>query len=700
MRAGREEVLHEVARLVLALRLAHGHAFEALAAAVLRAVFAGERALDVAAVAERDDGRLVRDEVGDGNLALLRGEVRAPRRGVLRLHGEDLFLDDGQHTLLAGEDVHEVANGREDRVVVVLRLLPVERGELVETQLEDVVDLFVREDVFVTDDAGLIANEDADGLRGGGGEFVSLDPLARFVAVGGVSDDLDEVVQPVEREEVGLELLGVALGHGLEVARAADDDFPPVLDVNEERVLDVEQPRAAVVDGEHVHREGRLERGVLVEVVDDDLRPRVALQVDDDARVLVRLVADAADFRQNFLVGQFGDARDEVRTVHGEGNLGDDELLATGLGFLHAHLAAHLHGAASGVEVVPRALHAVNGAPGGEVRPFDQAHQRFDGDGGVVDECAHAIDHFAEVVRRNVGGHADGDARAAIDEQVREGARQHCRLGALAVVVRDEVDGVLVHVVHEDRAERGELRLGVTHGGRGIAFHRAEVALTTDENVPHGPRLRHVHERGVDRLVTVRVVVTHRLADDLGALHFLPVRPHTKFAHGKQNAPLRGLQAVPRVRQRPGNDDGHRIVEERRLHFLLHRDGLDAGIGLRCGGRWWCVGIAHGSGKWPSLQRNNSFSRMKRATGAAQPPDAVEYGTEARLPRRMCPVTSPGVDRLHRPSSTGAVKIVSPTSEWQARDWQARADTSGVAAFKRNQIEWEGAAANSSNVDS
>ena len=50
------------------------------------------------------------------------------------------------------------------------------------------------------------------------------------------------------------------------------------------------------------------QRGVLVEIVDDDLRIAVALQLDDDARVLVRLVAHRGDVGEDLLVHQIGDA--------------------------------------------------------------------------------------------------------------------------------------------------------------------------------------------------------------------------------------------------------------------------------------------------------------------------------------------------------------------------------------------------------
>ena len=63
------------------------------------------------------------------------------------------------------------------------------------------------------------------------------------------------------------------------------------------------------------------------------------------------------------------------------------------------------------------------------------------------------------------------------------------------VVVRDEIDRVLVHVLHQRRAEMRQARLGVTHGRRRIVFDGAEVALAIDQPFAHRPRLRHVDER-------------------------------------------------------------------------------------------------------------------------------------------------------------------------------------------------------------
>ena len=70
----------------------------------------------------------------------------------------------------------------------------------------------------------------------------------------------------------------------------------------------------------------------------------------------------------------------------------------------------------------------------------------------IVDQRDAGVDHLAEIVRRDVGRHADGDAAGAVDQQIGEARRQHHRLALGAVVVRAEIDGVLVDVLEQRHA--------------------------------------------------------------------------------------------------------------------------------------------------------------------------------------------------------------------------------------------------------
>jgi hypothetical protein len=84
-------------------------------------------------------------------------------------------------------------------------------------------------------------------------------------------------------------------------------------------------------------------------------------------------------------------------------------------------------------------------------------------------------------VRRDVRRHADGDARGAVDEQVRHLRRQDERLLRRVVEVRDEVDGLAVDVGEQLLRESRQPALGVAVGGGGIAVDGTEVALPVDQ---------------------------------------------------------------------------------------------------------------------------------------------------------------------------------------------------------------------------
>ena len=145
-------------------------------------------------------------------------------------------------------------------------------------------------------------------------------------------------------------------------------------------------------------------------------------------------------------------------------------------------------------------------------------HQGFGADRRVVDVGAAGGEDFAEVVRRDVGRHADRDPAGAVDQDVGEARGQDHRLGPRRVVIGREIDRVLVDVAEQEVGDLGQPRLGVAFGRRRIRVHRAEIALAVDQRHAHRPALGHPGEGVVDRLVAVRVIVTHRVADDLGRL--------------------------------------------------------------------------------------------------------------------------------------------------------------------------------------
>ena len=197
----------------------------------------------------------------------------------------------------------------------------------------------------------------------------------------------------------------------------------------------------------------------------------------------------------------------------------------------------------------------------------------------IVDQRHAGIDHLAEIVRRDVGRHADRDAARAVDQQVREARRQDDRLVLVAVVVLLEVDGVFVDILEQRHRGLGQARFRVAHRRRRIVVDRAEIALPVDQRQAHREILRHAHERIVDRLVAVRVIFAHHVADDARRLHVLLVGRVALLVHRIEDAAVHGLEAVARVRERTRHDHAHGVIEIRAFHLV--GDGHRTDIGGR-----------------------------------------------------------------------------------------------------------------------
>ena len=202
-----------------------------------------------------------------------------------------------------------------------------------------------------------------------------------------------------------------------------------------DHLVQAERARHAVDQGHHVRAEGVLQLSVLVQVVQHHLGHGVALEHDHEplagpAAALVPHIGNAGD---PAVLGQLGDLLREVVRVHLERQLGDDQADPALAVFLHLDHGPHGDRAAARCVCVADAAAADDLAVGGEVRaldPLEQGGQQFLVAGlEVLQEPLRAGGHFPQVVRRDLGGHPDGDALRAVDQQVREPGGQHHGLG-------------------------------------------------------------------------------------------------------------------------------------------------------------------------------------------------------------------------------------------------------------------------------
>ena len=162
-------------------------------------------------------------------------------------------------------------------------------------------------------------------------------------------------------------------------------------------------------------------------------------------------------------------------------------------------------------------------------------------------------------MRRNIGGHADGNTGRAIDQQVGNARRHHHGYLLGFIVVGDKIDSIFLEIFKQRMSDLSHADFGVTHRRRRITVHRTKVTLTIDQHIAQRKRLRHAHDRFIDGGVTVRVIFTNHIADDTGGflIGFIPIV--AELVHGKQCTPMHRLEPVSHIGQCPANNHAHGI---------------------------------------------------------------------------------------------------------------------------------------------
>ena len=335
------------------------------------------------------------------------------------------------------------------------------------------------------------------------------------------ADDADHLVEVEVGDQVAVEHLQPVADLLQPEVGAADQHLAAVRQPLVQHLAEAHHPgHDALRQDVEVERDARLEIGQPEQRLHHQRRiDRAALRLDDDADVLGQLVADVGDQRQLLGLHQLGDLLDQPRLLHLVGDFGDDDRPGAAPLVLLRPAGAHAERAAPGpVGLDDVRFRLDDDAAGREIRPLDEVDQRVDARLRRLDQMQRRVAELGDVVRRDVGRHADGDARRAVGEQVGEGAGQHHRLAVGAVIGRAEVDRVLVDAVEQQPRDLGHARFGVAHGGGVIAVDVAEIALPVDQRIADREILGEAHQRVVDRLVAMRMEIAHHVADDLGRL--------------------------------------------------------------------------------------------------------------------------------------------------------------------------------------
>ena len=198
------------------------------------------------------------------------------------------------------------------------------------------------------------------------------------------------------------------------VNRAPGDDLAPVTQECIEHVLQRQQPRLPVDQRHHVDAEHLFHLRLREQVVEQDLRHLAALELDHDAHaVFVGLVAQSVrgDTLDQLVAHQIRDALDELRLVNLVGKLGDDDRLAIALAdVLGVGARPHVQPPAARLVGEHDFLRAIDETGGREVRSRNDLHELRERDVRIVDERDAGGHDLVQVVRRDVGRHADRDS--------------------------------------------------------------------------------------------------------------------------------------------------------------------------------------------------------------------------------------------------------------------------------------------------
>jgi hypothetical protein len=126
--------------------------------------------------------------------------------------------------------------------------------------------------------------------------------------------------------------------------------------------------------------------------------------------------------------------------------------------------------------------------------------------------------------------------------------------------------------------EARESYLGVSHGGGRVSIDGTEVSLAVDKGIPEREVLGHSDDGVINSRVPVGMVFTDNVPDDPGGFLEFPVPEIPHLVHGKDDTPVNGFQAVPRVGKGTPHDYAHGVIHVRALHLIFNIDGNRNGV--------------------------------------------------------------------------------------------------------------------------
>ena len=183
-------------------------------------------------------------------------------------------------------------------------------------------------------------------------------------------------------------------------------------------LFQVQQARLAVNQGHHVDTEAVLQLGQFVELVQNDFGIFIAFQFDHDTHTgFIGLVAQVGYAFQRFFAYQLADFLNQLGFVYLIWDFIDNDgfALAVFTDRLNMGFTAHHYTAAAGFIAFAHAAQAINSCAGWEIGCLDNVDQLVDFSFRLIQQTQASIDGIAQIVRRDIGCHTDGNTGRTID---------------------------------------------------------------------------------------------------------------------------------------------------------------------------------------------------------------------------------------------------------------------------------------------
>ena len=291
--------------------------------------------------------------------------------------------------------------------------------------------------------------------------------------------------------------------------------------------------------------------------------------------VPVGFVPDIGDPFHLLFFHQVGDSFQELGLVDLIGELRDNDPFPVLPRLLDEAPGPDLDHAPAGFVGFANPLGGQDKARSRKIRPWNDLYQIIQTAFRTVDEPHDGITHFPKVVGRYVGGHAHGNARGAVHQEIRDRGGKDEGLQHGAVIVGCKIHGFFFDVVQKILSQPCHPHFGVSHGCRRIAVHGAEVALAVHKGIAHGEVLGESYDRVIHRRIPVGMVFSDHVPHNAGRFFVGPVKGVPHLVHGKEDPAMNGLEPVADVGQGPSNNDAHGIFEIGLLHLVFDIDTVE-----------------------------------------------------------------------------------------------------------------------------